>query len=503
MKRNVIANYAGQGWRALMGLAFIPLYIKYLGIEAYGLIGIFAILQAWLGLFDLGMKPALGREMARFTGGAHDAQSIRDLLRSVEIIGIGIAAAIALAVWVASGWLAANWVVTKNLSVDTVAEAFALMGSVTALSFVESIYVSCITGLQRQVLQNILTSVMATARGLGAVAVLAWVSPTIKTFFVWQCIVSMITVAVFSGSVYRTLPRCARPGRFSAPALIGIWRFAAGTMAITFLSLLLTQVDRILLSSLLTLEAFAYYALAGTVANALYYLAGPITVALYPRFTELAAQGDEIQLRAIYHQGAQLVTVLMGAVAVVLIVFGDRVLRLWTGDAALSHQVAPLLAVLALGNLFNGLMWIPYHLQLAHGWTTLAIKTNVVAVAVLVPSILWLVPQYGAIAAGWLWVSLNAGYLISSIYFMHRRLLPTEKWRWYIQDVAIPLSAATIAAALFYQLVPNHLGKMLEFGVLMTSAGLVLIAAALAAPMGRHQLARHLLDRFNKESRQI
>ena len=63
LKRNLIANYIGQGWRFLISLAFVPLYIKYLGIEAYGLIGIFAMLQAWLGLLDMGMKPALGREI--------------------------------------------------------------------------------------------------------------------------------------------------------------------------------------------------------------------------------------------------------------------------------------------------------------------------------------------------------------------------------------------------------------------------------------------------------
>jgi O-antigen/teichoic acid export membrane protein len=494
LKTNVVANYLGQGWRALMQLAFIPLYIKYLGIEAYGLIGIFAILQAWLGLLDMGMKPALGREMARFTGGAHNAQSVRDLLRSIEIIGIAIAGAVALSIWAASGWLATNWVVAKNLPVDVIAEAFAVMGAVTALSFIESIYVSSIVGLQRQVLQNVLSSIMATARGLGAVGVLAWISPTIKTFFVWQCLISLITIAVFAGGVYRTLPSCPRPGRFSWPALIGIWRFAAGTMAITFLVLLLTQVDKILLSRLLTLEAFAYYALAGMVANALYMLTGPITAALYPRFTELATRSDEIALRALYHQGAQLVTVLTGAAAIVLVVFGGRVLRLWTGDPALAAQVAPLLAVLALGTLLNALMWIPYHVQLAHGWTTLTIKVNIVAVAVLVPAILWVVPEYGALGAAWVWVGLNAGYLIFAVYFMHRRLLPTEKWRWYLQDVAIPLVAATATARLCYWVMPEHLGKMLELGVLLASSGSVLIAGALAAPSVRYQMMRQVID---------
>jgi O-antigen/teichoic acid export membrane protein len=88
-----------------MGLAFIPVYIKYLGIEAYGLISIFALLQAWLTLLDMGMTPARSREMARFTGGAHNAQLIRDLLRSIEIIGFGMAILVALGIWAASEWL--------------------------------------------------------------------------------------------------------------------------------------------------------------------------------------------------------------------------------------------------------------------------------------------------------------------------------------------------------------------------------------------------------------
>jgi len=34
LERNLIANFLGHGWVALMGLAFIPLHIKYLDIEA-------------------------------------------------------------------------------------------------------------------------------------------------------------------------------------------------------------------------------------------------------------------------------------------------------------------------------------------------------------------------------------------------------------------------------------------------------------------------------------
>ena len=96
LKRNLIANYLGQGWSAAMGLAFIPLYIRYLGMESYGLIGIFAVMQAWLAMLDMGLTPTLNREMARFTAGVHGAQHILNLLRSLECVCFGAAALIAV-----------------------------------------------------------------------------------------------------------------------------------------------------------------------------------------------------------------------------------------------------------------------------------------------------------------------------------------------------------------------------------------------------------------------
>lgn len=62
LKRNLIANIGGRVWAGLIGLVFIPVYIRYLGIEAYGLIGLFAVMQAWLVLLDMGMTPTLTRE---------------------------------------------------------------------------------------------------------------------------------------------------------------------------------------------------------------------------------------------------------------------------------------------------------------------------------------------------------------------------------------------------------------------------------------------------------
>ncbi len=79
VKYNIVANYLGQIWVGLIALVFIPLYIDYLGIEAYGLIALFAVMQSMFVLLDAGMTPTLNREMAKFNAGAYDAQFIRVL----------------------------------------------------------------------------------------------------------------------------------------------------------------------------------------------------------------------------------------------------------------------------------------------------------------------------------------------------------------------------------------------------------------------------------------
>ncbi len=481
-----------------MSLAFVPLYIKYLGIEAYGLIGIFIMLQAWLSLLDMGMRPTLVREMARFTGGDHNVQSIWDLLRSIEFIAFGMAVLIGLSIWGASSWLANDWVQSEHMSVEAMAHAFTLMGMVVALRFIENIYTNSIAGLQRQVLQNVVTSIMATFRGLGAVGVLVWVSPTIEAFFIWQGIISFITAVIFMVLVYRLLPRSSHRARFSLTALLKVWRFAAGMLGITLLALLLTQVDKILLSRLLSLEDFGYYALASMVAGGLYLMVTPIGAAFYPRFTELLTRNDDQALRKTYHLGAQLVTVLMGSAAVMLIIYADRILLLWTGDPALTKQVAPVMAVLALGTFLNGLMWVPYQMQLAYGWTSLSVRINFVAVLFFIPAILWSVPVYGAMGAAWAWVSLNFFYVFIGVHFMYRKILVSEKWHWYVRDILAPFLAALGGATVVYLISPDSTVLLVQVSQLLLASLITLVFATFAAQQSREKLMVYLQYYFNR-----
>jgi O-antigen/teichoic acid export membrane protein len=493
VKRNIVANYAGQAWTGLMGLAFIPLYIRYLGMEAYGLIGLFTAMQAWLALLDMGMTPTLNREMARYTAGAHTAESIADLLRTLEVVCCTIAGLLAAGLWLSSGYLARDWLNSTKLPTASVASALSIIAVVIALRFVEGLYRGALYGLQRQVWYNAASAALASIRHGGAVAILVWVSPTIHAFFLWQAVVSFISVIVFGVSVHLEMPHPLRSARFSRDALASVWRFATGLMGITLLSILLTQVDKLLLSRMLSLADFGYYTLAGSVAGILYMLLGPVSQAIYPRMVELVAAKNDQGLSSVYHGAAQLVTVLTVPAVCVLVLYSRAALFVWSGNADVATRSGPLVSALVFGTFLNGLMWMPYQLQLAYGWTSLTLKANAVGVMVLVPALLWVVPREGALGAAWLWVALNFFYVTTVLHFMHRKLLPREKFRWYMSDILLPALGALAVTSVAFLLRPGaQTGRVGWFAFLAVTGLLAFCASVVLADRVRHELLGRL-----------
>jgi O-antigen/teichoic acid export membrane protein len=500
IKRNLVANYIGQGWSAIMSIAFIPLYIRYLGIESYGLIGLFGMLLTWLGLLDLGMTPTLSREMARFTGGAHSAESIRTLLRTIEIIFLSIALLTCLGVWLFSSWIANHWLKADKIDSKTVAEAFSIMGIVTSLRFVENIYRSAIVGLQKHVIYNLVNMVISTLRGLGAVGVLIWISKSIRAYFIWQGAISILTLIILALITYSFLPKTKTKVTFSLHSLKGVGKFAGGILGISLLSMFLTQIDKVLLSKLLSLSEYGYYSLAAVSAGALFLIIGPISQSWLPKLTELHVANDQSKLIEKYHQGSQLVTVIMGSAAMIFVFFGETILFLWTKDADLAKKSSVVFRLLSIGNFLNGQTTMPYLMQMAAGKTSLITRINIFAGLFMVPSLIYITPIYGAIGAATIWIILNAGYILFGTLFMYRKSLRTEKWKWIINDILIPVFAAAITSAVCILIKPDNLTIQLLFLYITLCSILVFVATSFSSFYMRNSIF-YGLDYLKKYSK--
>src|SRR5207247_2298977 len=160
VRLNILANFIGQGWVALMSLAFIPLYIHFMGIEAYGLVGFYAALQGVLMLLDFGFSTTMNREMARGSTHSEKAQEARNQVRTLEVIYWGIGLVILAGILAGARLVARYWVKADRLSMDTIRQVVMIMGVVSALQWPISFYAGGLMGLQRQGLLNGINATM-------------------------------------------------------------------------------------------------------------------------------------------------------------------------------------------------------------------------------------------------------------------------------------------------------------------------------------------------------
>jgi O-antigen/teichoic acid export membrane protein len=487
MKSDIFFNFVTAASIAVLTFVFTPIYVHYLGVEAFGLVGFLSALQASMALLDLGLSQVLARELARFAGGAISTQSIRDLLRSIEFVAWAIAAAVALAIALPSQWIAVSWLKPGKVPVRELVESIEIMGVLVGLRLLEGLYRGAVVGLNRQFALNVVTTGCAIARAFGALAIFIFVSRSIRDFFVWQALVSAVQVGLMIWLVYANLPDPDLRGSFSVAEFKRVWRFAAGLTAASLLGILLMQTDKLLLSKLLALSDYGEYALAATLAAAPHVFAAPIVQAAQPRLARAVAQSDQAGLAATFHSGAQLLTVFVGAAAIVIMLFSHTVLELWLHNPQIASRIAPLVSVLALGGLLNGINWLPFGLQLANGWTRLTVWTNIAAVVALVPGLIFIVPRYGALGAAWVWVVLNLGLVLVTVVVVLGRLLPEHTFRWCFSDVAVPLLAAAAAALTLRALLPLDGPIWQRAFVLVLVSAITLICAALAAPLVRAQ----------------
>jgi len=444
--KNLLANLLGSGSSALIGLLSIPLIIHFVGAEAYGLIGFYATLQGIFQLLDLGFSPTMSREMARYSVQPEKKQEARDLVRTLEIVYWVLALIIGLGTVIASPFLARNWLQSQTIPETVILQSLVIMGILSAVQWPITFYQGGLIGLQHQVALQTGKGIFSALRNLGGVGILAFFSPTILAFFVWQVVVGIMQVVWLMWLLWHVMPKSVDLGRpkFRAALLRQVGNFAMGMSGITLFGLLLTQMDKVILSRFLPLEIFGYYILASNLSSFLRLAADPIFNVAFPQFSALVAQNDFLSLRRKYQLIAQLIAVLIIPAAGALVFFAKPILTIWTRNAVIAESTTPILVLLTFGTALNCLMLPAYSLKLASGYTRVAFAITATLAVVLVPVILIMTLNFGAIGAASVWAFLNLSYVLIGIPITHHFALKGEAIPWFKSALIIPLSCTLI-----------------------------------------------------------
>lgn len=489
LKANVLANYVSQIYGSLIGILMVPLLLRYLGAEAYGLVGFFAMLQAWFQLLDLGFAAAMSREAARWKGGEAGAGDFRRLLRAVEQIFVVIGVVGALAIVAGAPAVAEDWLRPESLDVAEVSRAIALMSLTVMLRWVAGLYRGVISGMERQVWLGVFSTLVATARFVLVIPLFILVGAGPVLFFAYQLALALVELGVLVGKTYRLLPKAGigstRP--LHDAAFREMLKFALSMAIASAVWILATQSDKLVLSRLLSLSEYGYYSVAALAASGVLLLATPVSTAVLPRLSRLEAIHDEAGMKRLYRDATQLVAVAAVPVALVLAFFPGQLLWSWTGDAATVAKVAPVLALYAAGSGLLVLGAFPYYLQHAKGDLRLHMVGSVLFVMALIPLLVWATSRYGMVGAGGSWLIANGLYFVFWVPIAHRLVMPGLHIQWLLQDIGLPVVPSILGAWVLQAVLPWPEGRG-QVALQLSAVGmtLVVLAGLGASTMRRH-----------------
>lgn len=479
LKQNILASYSSQIYVTLISIVMVPLYLQYMGAEAFGLVGFFAMLQMWFNLLDMGLTPTMARETARFRGGSMDAISFRRLVRALEglflvvaLLGGGVLLAI-------SGWVATSWLIAQRLPINEVQIAIQLMAISVSLRWMSGLYRGQVSGSERLVWLGGYNALIATIRFVGVLPVLMLISITPTAFFSYQLCAASIELVGLMVMAYRLLPLAPQGERlaWSWAPLKPVLNFSLTMAFASIVWVVVTQTDKLVISKLLPLAEYGDFTLAVLVASGVMMISGPVSGSIMPHMAKLQVEGDHAGLIRVYRKSTQLVAVIAGAASITVAFCAEPLLWAWTGDTNLAHKAAPIMILYAIGNGILAVSAFPYYLQYAKGDLRLHLIGNALFVVMMIPAIIFAVRQYSGVGAGYVWMAMNAIYFVAWVPLVHSRFYSGLNVFWFGRDVLIIVVVAALVGYGLSAIMPHvnsRLGLAIEvmgFGFLVMLAG--------------------------------
>jgi O-antigen/teichoic acid export membrane protein len=440
-KIHVIANFCNKASSGLIVLICIPFYLKYLGIEAYGITSFYMLLNFLLVPIEAAISATVSRQMAHFTVTDKTGVQAADLFRSLEAVYWLICIIVGICISCSSSFIANHWVQPSLISLQEVTQTVFIMGICLSFQWPNSLYYSGLMGLQKQVLLNSVQIFFAFLKSIGGVLVLAFINQSLYAFFIWQLGITIIHTMTLAFLLWKYMPkdRGFLQAHFQGELLIQSWPFISQSFLLALTNTGILSLDKLFVSKYASLEVYGYYMLAYNLSNGLYFIIQPFFYSLFPRFSELVAQKKFTDLYKLYNNYSQIIVVLVVSLGILCACFAKELVFIWIRNQQTAEQVGPFFCIFILGTVGNGLMNMPIALQYSFGWLKPMIWQNIFTLAVLFPIVFLAYQKFGILAIASLWLVHNLCSIVVLVPIVHRKLLPSIVDHWAREVYLLPL----------------------------------------------------------------
>lgn len=421
--RNAASSFLALAWLSMLSILTIPIYIRLLGVSEWGLVAACASLQILSNFIDAGFSQIVPRWAAQEA--QHPAR-LRQHVALFKRLYIGLGLAMFGVLQASAAYLAHQWFQVPAERADTLELAIRIISFQFLFQFINNLHIGVWHGLQRQVLAN------ARACGFGtlkhATALLALMAGTQEAWVYALAFASVACIEVCANalSMHRMLGNEASSAPDGKVALAPLLKEVSVLSGGILVGLLVSQLDRIILSRTVDVESFGVYTVVATLALAFLQLQAPVTRAFFPLIVwDIQHHG---RVSAVHMKKMLLGTLLCCTLpALITSAFAPQILTLWLHDAAVVTMGTTPLRLLLLAIALNSLYGCIYQVFIAKGLSHIVLKINLISLAGAAFLTSLLGSSHGIVLGGIIWIATTTTQLVFGIAWVTRLPKSTPK----------------------------------------------------------------------------
>lgn len=384
--RHTIYNLAGSLVPIAVLIVTVPLYLRVVGLDRYGVLSVCWLLLGYFNLFDLGLGRAMAQRLASLPL-ADDAVRNRIFWTAMTISAGLSVMAMAVFVPVAGYGLAQLKFESADLYAE-IGDALPLLAIALPIGIVQSGLIGALEGRRAFLHINLIISLGTVATTSLPLLAAYLVGPQLSNLLLVSVCARLGTVLLLIFASARVVPVGA-PTRPARRELKGLLAFGGWATVSSVIGPLLVFWDRFVIGAMISAAAVAVYVVPFNLISQVQVLPNALTGALFPRLAEVAAA----HAKALTEEATAILLTIVTPITLAALLLTEPFMDLWLG-AEVSGVAAPIAFILLSGFWANSLARIPAAELLARGRPRLLALAHVCE----------LVPYAGVLfVAIWLW----------------------------------------------------------------------------------------------------
>lgn len=425
----ILSNYGAKLFNILSVFIFIPIYIKYLGIESFSVISFYTLILGIISFADSGISSAVIKEFSLDNSPIYKYT----LLRNVEVLYISICIALLLLLTGGAQFIAVNWLNSQTIPVNDLAYYVRLISVGVTLQLFSSLYFGALFGLGNQVITNSFQIIWNLMKSGLVILVFIFYKNTLEVYLVWQIFINIIYLIALRYILIKKLKAKSRTQLSVTERKIPkhVLSYISGMSLIAIISAFNIQIDKIIVSSYFPLDMLGYYSISSTLSQAPVMACTPLVFFVFPMFSKFSFDRNHNFLKAqiVFRKIIYFLLILSVPIVAIIFVYTKEILLLWVGHKAIMSNLDDMVIVtklLVIGSFFMVLQLPLFYFLLSKNKTKYMMLQGIIQVIIEIPVLIFCIKYFGIKGVGIPWVFINIFALFYLIYIVFDKYLPTD-----------------------------------------------------------------------------